>query len=90
MRLGIQSLPDGAFPSPANKNPFHRDIADAWTSEDANYGLVPVSNNCDYSLCETADDQTFRSPTSDRDSWGDWSPALMPSMESVLRNELDS
>jgi hypothetical protein len=66
--LGIQSLPDGTFSSPADKNPLHQDIADAWSSEDPNYGLVPVSNNCDYSLCQTADDQTFRSPTSDRGS----------------------
>ncbi|KAH8080862.1 hypothetical protein HD553DRAFT_316525 [Filobasidium floriforme] len=66
--LGMQSLPDGSFPSPADNNPLQEDIADAWTSEDTNYGLVPVSNNCDYSLCQTADDQTFRSPTSDRGS----------------------
>jgi hypothetical protein len=38
-------LPYGAFPSPADNNPLQEDIADAWTSEDINYGLVPVSNN---------------------------------------------
>jgi hypothetical protein len=48
--LGIQALSDGAFPSPADKNSLQEDIADAWTSEDINYGLAPVSNNPDYSL----------------------------------------
>jgi hypothetical protein len=48
--LGIQSLPNGAFPSPADNAPRQEDIADAWTSEDPNYGLVPVSSNPDYSL----------------------------------------
>jgi hypothetical protein len=38
-------LPYGAFPSPADNSSLQEDIADAWTSEDVIYGLVPVSNN---------------------------------------------